>query len=233
MYTFESRIRYSELDPSGKLSVPGVFNYFQDCSSFQSEELGVGVDYLEQKGKTWVLNAWQVVIRQLPLECDIVKVSTWASGFNKFHATRNFTLKTKNGEILAYANSIWVYVDMKTGRPEIPSKEEVNIYQPEKPLEMDYQSRKIKLPKEWEKREPLRVQRDWIDSNHHVNNNEYIKIACNEISVEEKYSQIRVEYKKQALEGDVIYPKTAKEDGRIVVALCDENGKPYAVVEYQ
>ena len=36
MYTFESRVRYSEMDEFGKLSVTGIMNYLQDCSTFQS-----------------------------------------------------------------------------------------------------------------------------------------------------------------------------------------------------
>ena len=49
MYTFDSKIRYSEIDRSGRLSIPAVVDYFQDCSAFQSEELGVGVEYLANK----------------------------------------------------------------------------------------------------------------------------------------------------------------------------------------
>ena len=34
MYTFDSRIRYSETDETGALSLLGVINYMQDCSTF-------------------------------------------------------------------------------------------------------------------------------------------------------------------------------------------------------
>ena len=43
MYTFDSRIRYSETDSEGKLTMASIINYFQDCSTFQSEDLGLGV----------------------------------------------------------------------------------------------------------------------------------------------------------------------------------------------
>lgn len=43
--------------------------------------------------------------------------------------------------------------------------------------------------------------------------------------------QLRVDYKRSAVLGDMIFPKLAEEDGRIVVELCDEGGRPYAVVE--
>ena len=38
MYTFDSRVRYSETDEEGNLSVVGIMNYLQDCSTFQSED---------------------------------------------------------------------------------------------------------------------------------------------------------------------------------------------------
>ena len=38
MYTFDSRIRYSEIDRSGRLSIPAVVDYFQDCSAFWKED---------------------------------------------------------------------------------------------------------------------------------------------------------------------------------------------------
>ena len=30
-YSFNSRVRYSETGENGKLTLPGVLNYFQDC----------------------------------------------------------------------------------------------------------------------------------------------------------------------------------------------------------
>ena len=53
-YEFNSRIRYSELDEDGKLSVNGLVNYFQDVSTFQSEKLGVGVEYLKKRRQAWI-----------------------------------------------------------------------------------------------------------------------------------------------------------------------------------
>ena len=89
MYTFDSRIRYSEIDRSGRLSIPAVVDYFQDCSAFQSEELGVGVEYLANKKRTWILNSWQIVLERRPEECEKITVGTWGSGFDKFHHEDN------------------------------------------------------------------------------------------------------------------------------------------------
>ena len=48
MYTFDSRIRYSETDYAGKLSMASLINYFQDASTFQSEDIGMGTGYLKK-----------------------------------------------------------------------------------------------------------------------------------------------------------------------------------------
>ena len=49
MYTFDSRVRYSETDENGNLSLESLIDYMQDCTNFQSEDLGVGLEYHRQK----------------------------------------------------------------------------------------------------------------------------------------------------------------------------------------
>ena len=44
-YTIDGRIRFSEVDHTRRITLPGIVNYFQDCSSFHSEDLGVGIEY--------------------------------------------------------------------------------------------------------------------------------------------------------------------------------------------
>ena len=42
MYTFDSRVRYSETAEDGRISLNAIIDYMQDCTNFQSEDLGVG-----------------------------------------------------------------------------------------------------------------------------------------------------------------------------------------------
>ena len=46
MYSFESRIRYSEVDQNQELSVTGIINYLQDCwhigSGYSDMAIGLG-----------------------------------------------------------------------------------------------------------------------------------------------------------------------------------------------
>ena len=48
-YEFEGRVRYSEIDHRGTMTLPALINYFQDCSTFHSEAVGLGMEHLKQE----------------------------------------------------------------------------------------------------------------------------------------------------------------------------------------
>ena len=56
MYEFNSRVRYSEIDHHGTLTLPALINYFQDCSTFQSEDVGLGTEVLKAEKRAWILS---------------------------------------------------------------------------------------------------------------------------------------------------------------------------------
>ena len=95
----------------------------------------------------------------------------------------------------AWANSVWVYMDMKKGRPCRPAKEEVEAYRPEAPLDVEFAPRKIVLPKELEDGESFPVRRHQIDTNEHVNNCQYVQMALEILPEDMKIGQLRVDYK--------------------------------------
>ena len=92
MYTFDSRIRYSETDETGALSLLGVINYMQDCSTFQSEDIGLGVEYLEKKKRAWLLSSWRIVIDRYPVLGERIKIGTWATSSKGIYGYRDFVL---------------------------------------------------------------------------------------------------------------------------------------------
>ena len=42
MYSFNSRVRYSEVNSEKELTLPSLLDYLQDCCMFESEDFGVG-----------------------------------------------------------------------------------------------------------------------------------------------------------------------------------------------
>lgn len=232
MYSFDSRVRYSEVGEDKKITLNSILNYFQDCCTFHSETLGVGIDFLEQHSQIWVLSSWQVVVERYADLCEEIVVGTWPYDFNGFTGMRNFIMKNREGETLAYANSLWAFLDTKRGRPVKVPGYVADAYTLEEKLSMEYAPRKITVPEDAAPREPFPVHKSHLDTNHHVNNVQYIQMARDYLPQGFCIHELRAEYKRQAVLGDVICPYVKQEAGRCTVSLCDETGKPYAVVEF-
>ena len=233
MYSFDSRVRYSEVDLNCNMDLSTIINYFQDCSCFQSETLGVGVEYLKNCNCAWLLNSWQIIVNRYPTFAEEITTGTWAHGFDSVYGYRNFIMKNKDGEILAVANSNWIYVDLNTAHPLKLTDEITQMYPIEPKFEgMEYANRKLLAPKNYEEYEPFPVLLHHIDSNQHVNNGQYIKMAQQYLPNNFKIWQMRAEYKRQALLGDVLTPRVTISDQLCTVALVNTDGKPYCVIEF-
>ena len=140
-YTTEGRIRFSEVDHTRRITLPGIVNYFQDCSTFQSEDLGLGIMHCSERKRAWILSSWQVVVERYPEIGEKIQTSTWATDFKGLFGERNFCMTDENGNDVAYANSLWVYMDIERGRPARPDESEIAPYGTGEPYEMTYESR--------------------------------------------------------------------------------------------
>lgn len=232
MYTFGSRVRYSETDEYGKLPLTGIMNYLQDCSTFQSEDNGLGVAYFIDRHKAWWLSSWQIVVDRYPTLGEKIIISTWPYDFKGFYGYRNFTVCDQEGNYLVRANSVWFLFDTDKGRPAKIEADDIRGYGTtwEKPLDMEYAPRRIEVPDQYEASAPVTVGKHHIDTNHHVNNSKYVEIAREVLPDGMEVSELRVEYKKAAVFGDAVYPRVSKTEEGYVVSLCDEQGAAYAVI---
>ena len=231
MYHFESRVRFSETDKEKKLTLESIVDYFQDCSTFQTEDLGVGFSYLLPKNLTWVLSYWHIVVEEYPSLGEKVEVCTIPYDFRGFFGKRNFFME-KDGRRIVKADSLWTLLDMEKMLPVKVPGEVAERYPREEKIEMEYLSRKIAVNGAEEGKETLVIQKHHLDCNDHVNNGQYIKIASVYLPEDFTIRQMRAEYKNQARLGDVIWPYIYKEENKVTVCLCDEDKKPYVVVEF-
>ena len=75
MYALHSRVRYSEADEKGKLSVSGIMNYLQDCCTMQAEDLGVGLSYLAEHHIGWFVTSYQIkLLKEMPMVGESIRI---------------------------------------------------------------------------------------------------------------------------------------------------------------
>lgn len=232
MYSMNRRVTYSEVGPDYKTDMAQVINYFQDCSCFQSDSLGVGPEALDRNGRVWVLNGWQIVADRYPAYGEQVTVGTWPYGFKGLLGLRNFVVDDGEGRRIIRANSIWAMIDMETGRPVRLEEKDILAYTIEEKEPMDYAGRKIPVSGAFESLDGVLVARDCLDTNHHMNNGRYVAIAMEYLPENFEIRQIRVEYKHPAFHKDILVPKRQMADGRVTILLENSEGQVCVVAEF-
>ena len=170
-------------------------------------------------------------IDRYPVLGEKIVISTWPYDFKGIYGYRNFTLQDQEGGYLARAASVWFFFDTVRQKPARITPEDIRGYGEAQPrLTMDYASRKIALPEEYEERPRILVSRHHLDTNHHVNNARYVEIARESLPQEISVKELRVEYKKAAVLGDYMIPRVSRTEEGYVTALYSDQGAPYAVV---
>ena len=232
MYSFDTRISYSESDENLELTIPALLNFFQDAAIFEAEAGTITMDYLQERHLGWLLGSWQIVIERRPRLNEQVVLTTFPYAFKGFIGYRNFILATKEGEILAKAASIWTLVNIQEVKPVRPSQEILAGYEISPKLEMEYAPRRIELIGEGVAKEPFFIRKNQIDSNHHVNNAEYVNIAMEYLDASARVKQVRVEYKRPAYLHDTLIPVIYEQENKLQVQLTNDQQETYCVVEF-
>jgi len=235
MYEMKRQITYSQVGSDLKTDIAMITHFLQDCALFHSESVGKGVDKLDGTKTAWFLSSWQIEVLRYPEYKEEITVRTWPHAFKGIYGYRNFDILDGNGCRIVQANSIWIFMDVANMRPMKPSDHDIEGYDLEAALSMDYAPRKIKLMEEaaGEKKnmEPISVKRSFIDSNHHVNNGRYVAEAIEYVEDVAKIHTIRVDYRKAAVLGDTLYPVLYDKEQVKQIVFDDVAGQPYVIVE--
>lgn len=232
MYSFNSRIRYSETDESGRLSLLAMVDYLQDCSTFQSESLGLGIEHMAATHLVWMLSNWEIEVDTLPTLGTEVKVSTWSHEITKVFGRRCFLLEGTDGCGYVKADSLWFLYDTVKGRTvQVPPEEALPYTRNAEPrLDMPELQRKVPVVGEGRTTSPVLIRRHYLDTNHHVNNARYIQMAAEALEPGLPVTRIQVQYRKPAILGDQVTPCVHVEDEGATVDLTGSEGESFATV---
>ena len=90
--------------------------------------------------------------------------------------------------------------------------------------------RKLHLTGEPEVLESFKIMPHNLDTNRHVNNGQFVRLAADYIPDGTEVSEIRAEYHMQAHIGDIFVPHVFREKNSLGVSLRNPEGKSYCDV---
>ena len=231
MFTFDSIVRYSEVDYREKLNILGVLNYFQDCSTLQSESLGAGVKTLHEINLVWVISTWQIEVLRYPELGEKITIGTFPYKFKGFFGMRNFLIKDEKGDMIAMADTLWTLLNYKEGKPARVTEDILKGFEMEEQLPMENIKGRIQIPEDMKQLDPITVRMRHLDANMHVNNGKYVEMIMDELKVTDP-GRLRVEYRKQERLDEILTPYIYDDMDRTVAVIKDSEGETSTVMEF-
>ena len=233
-YNWNTRIGYHLVDPDRNLTLSSLINLFQDCGGFHGADCGFSNKKLADMGLAWIISNWQISVDHMPVLDDHVAVETFPYHIKHFMASRYYRLSSPDGTEYARANSLWLLMDMKSYKPVRIPKEMWEAYGICEDIFKDYDfgGRKVLPADGGEKIPPVPIVRSMIDTNSHVNNEQYIVIAHSFIPDGTDWNFFRCQYTKQARLGDSLLPVRSKIENGVQISLKSEEGEAYFTGEW-
>ena len=220
MYSLNYKVTTSTCDSEGRLKLYSALQMMQDCSEMWIDSEPGVKEYFTKENMAQLLASRQVEIIRVPVYKEELTVTTSVYGMKPMFGFRNTFIYDANGKPCYRTWSMGAFVDKSNGKLKRVDDATIASMHLEPQLEMNYQDRRIILPKEGgEKVEPIKVLRADIDYNRHMNNANYIRVAMELLPAAFEVKGLRVEYRVAAKLGDTLTPTVYQKDDGFVVAL--------------
>lgn len=226
-------VRYQDTDLDKKLSPVALLDYFLDMAIYQSEQFGVGIDYLAVKNVAWFLYKWNVKINRMPSLYEHVVVRTQPYSLRKFYAFRKFWMANEAGEILATSDSMWLYIDLEKRRPQRPSNDIHTKYGVPEGFDEALEFETIEPPARTDFEKSLEIRLTDTDTNHHVNSASYVEWALETLPPEflagKQARSMSIVYEKETHYGKTVKiagEKLAEKSGESVLFEISDDENP-------
>ncbi len=225
MYSLNYKVTTSTCDEQGKLKLFSALQMMQDCSELWFSSEPESKRFFDKNGRAQLLAFRQVEVVRMPNFGEDLSVQTSVYEVKPMFGFRNTFIYDSNNAVCLRSWSMGAFVSRDTGTLAPLPDEICQALTLEEKLPMNYQSRKIVIPKSEPKiGEGFPIWKDYIDYNKHVNNAQYIRLAMELLPEGFHIDNLRVEFKTSARLGDCIIPHVYQEpDKFIVVFFLKEN----------
>jgi acyl-CoA thioester hydrolase len=119
-HEFKVRVRYSETDQMGVVYHGNYAQYFEMGRVEWLRNTGISYKWMEESGVMLPVVSLNINYKKPARYDDLLTVKTIFKSQSTVKIEFDYEIFNESGELLTIANSILVFVDMKTGRPTVP-----------------------------------------------------------------------------------------------------------------
>ena len=231
IYTKKFEITFTDIDENNELSNKGILRIMQEIAGMHSDSLGYGLNDMPKTGFGWIILNWKLKVFSRPKWNTVLTVNTWSRNKTPLFAYRDLEIYDDKNNLVAIATSKWVLFDVnKQSLCKITPDIKERFPDVSKTVFNDKFNEKLKEPEFSDFVYEYKIQRRDIDTNHHVNNLNYLDYAYeaipDDVYFNINFSNIEIMYKHEAKFGDIIsvfYSHT--KDNEYIITIKDEKRK--------
>lgn len=175
----EFRVTSADTDFKRQLSVSSLTNMFIQIAWHHAEELGLGSGYLHKNNLAWVLSRLHIKIDCLPYWNETVKLITWPKGIRRLFYLRDLEVYNAQNQLIAYATSEWLLIDINSKRPKIQSPNNPIFDKNKDKHAINSEIETLTTPERETEVYNFTVQYSDIDLNQHLTTTRYIDQVFN------------------------------------------------------
>lgn len=237
IYSENFTVTVLDIGENNRLTNKGFLRMLQEIACVHSSFAGLGVNDIQNTGLAWILLNWKLQVFTRPVWNTKLKVNTWSSGNTLVSAYRDYEIFDDNNNLVAIATSKWILFDTAKGSlAKITEEISSRYHNLDKHVFDCSMDEKLKEPKDNTLISEYTVIRRDIDTNHHVNNLNYLDFAYealpDDIYFNSNFDNVEIMYKHEAKLGDTLNLFYAKKDGSVFVTIKNkESGKLHCIVK--
>ena len=237
-YSDKFSIQFIDVGENNELTNKGILRLLQEIAGKHSDSVGVGLNDTPKTGIAWIILNWKLKVFMRPKWNEKVFINTWTKCEKSLFCYRNFKIYDDRNNLIAVATSKWILFDVNKKSICRVSKEiQEKFLESNESVFEENIDEKIKEPEDSSFAYEYKIQRRDIDTNHHVNNLNYLDYAIEalpeDIYLNTNFSNIEIMYKHEAKLGDTIsifYYQSNKNE-YIITIKDSEDKKIHAIVK--
>lgn len=118
IFTQEIIVAPQHIDIQNRVSNLCYVQWMQDLAINHSTVQGWGVERYEAEEHGWVVRQHTITYKRPALAGDVITAATWVAELASRQSLRRYLFwRAADRSVLAEAATVWVYIDMATGRP--------------------------------------------------------------------------------------------------------------------
>lgn len=186
---------------------------------------------IDNGGISWVLLKFAVEMSSMPVEDEILSVSTWVGKVGSLLTTRNYEILNQAGEIIGYATSEWALIDLVSRRPmNISADNAISACATGEKVPVALPGRlTVPEPGQDTPRHTVKVSYSDIDFNGHTNSMRYLQWMLDAYPIEKIYensmARLEIIYVHEVLHGETVNVYYMdQDDGSTLFVVKDHEG---------